>query len=205
MWRISEWINIVSVLLRPQPTVITLSFLKFLIKDVSLQLFISLMSLFFFFNKPNKYLQYKSIQFAFYFIFKNTWKCSRYIIPINESGFLCSIYIPVLLFFFRDFSYCCSSTVVSVFPPPLPPPHTHHHLSPSTSFGFVHGSFIHVPWWPFPLFPPLSLSLHPLVTVSLFFISMSLVLFCTYLFCLLGSTYRWGHVVFVFHHLAYFT
>ena len=25
------------------------------------------------------------------------------------------------------------------------------------------------------------------------------------LFCWLGSTYRWDHMVFVFHHLAYFT
>ena len=28
-------------------------------------------------------------------------------------------------------------------------------------FGFVHVSFIHAPWWTFPCFSPLSLSVHP--------------------------------------------
>ena len=50
------------------------------------------------------------------------------------------------------------------------------HLDP-TPFDFVHVSFIHIPWWPFPYFPPLSLSPSLLVTVSLFFISTSLVIF----------------------------
>ena len=61
------------------------------------------------------------------------------------------------------------------FPLPLYP-----HIPPSILplFGFIHGSFIHVPWWLFPFFPLLSPSPPPLVTVSLFFISMSLVIFC---------------------------
>ena len=50
----------------------------------------------------------------------------------------------------------------------------------SYPFGFVHGSFIHVPWWPFPSFPALSTTSSPLVTVSLFCISMSLVPFCLF-------------------------
>ena len=43
------------------------------------------------------------------------------------------------------------------FPPPLLPSPTHPHFPPSIlpHFGFVHGSFIHVLWWPFPFFPPL--------------------------------------------------
>ena len=64
---------------------------------------------------------------------------------------------------------------------PFSPHHTHHappSLFPTFKpipFGFVHMSFIHVPWWSFPYYP----SLHSfLVTVSLFLISMSLVIFC---------------------------
>ena len=39
--------------------------------------------------------------------------------------------------------------------------------------------------------------------VLYFHISGSILLAC--LFCCLGSTYRWDHMVFVFHQLAYFT
>ena len=46
-------------------------------------------------------------------------------------------------------------------------------FNPPPPLVLVHGSFI-----PFPFFPPLAPSPHPLVTVSLFFISMSVVLFC---------------------------
>ena len=63
----------------------------------------------------------------------------------------------------------------------------HPHLPPSVlpSFGFVHESFIHVPWWPFlPLLPLLSPPPppSPLVTVSLL-ISMSAVIFCLFVCC----------------------
>ena len=59
---------------------------------------------------------------------------------------------------------------------------------------------------PFPFFPPLSLTLlpsGPCQSVPRFHASAFLLLVC--LFCWLGSTYRWDHMVFVFHHLAYFT
>ena len=56
-------------------------------------------------------------------------------------------------FFYFLIFYCCSSTFVSISPhlPPLilPP------------FGFVHGSFIYVPWQQFPFFPPLSPTTFP--------------------------------------------
>ena len=62
-----------------------------------------------------------------------------------------------------------------------------------------------------PLLSPV-IHLPSLVTVCLFFISKSLVLFCSFFvllsrfhFCWLSSTYRWDHMVFVFHCLAYFT
>ena len=57
-----------------------------------------------------------------------------------------------------------------------------------------------------PFFPPLSSSLHPsghCQFVLYFHVSGSILLIC--LFCGLGSTYRWDHMVFVFHCLAYFT
>ena len=68
------------------------------------------------------------------------------------------------------------STVVSIFTLLHPPPNPSLPLTlETTSFGFVHASFIHVPWCLFPCYP----SHHStLVTVSLFFISMTLVIFC---------------------------
>ena len=85
-------------------------------------------------------------------------------------------------------------------PLPLPPIPT---LVP-TPFGFVHGSFIHVPWWPFLYFPPLSP--FPLPSgycqfVPYFNVSGSILLIC--LFCRLGSTYTRDYMVFVFHVLVF--
>ena len=88
-------------------------------------------------------------------------------------------------FFFKFIFYCCSITVVPIFPslvsPTLPTPISHIQSSPP--LFFVHGSFIHILWWPFPFPSPLPSGYSPLpsplVTVSLFFISMSLVLFCS--------------------------
>ena len=97
---------------------------------------------------------------------------------------------------------------LSTFSPNHSPP-PHWSLPPTldpTPFSFVHVSFIHVPWRPFPYFPPLSLS--PLPSgycqfVLYFKVSGCILLAC--LFCWLGSTYGWDQMVFVFHHLAYFT
>ena len=79
---------------------------------------------------------------------------------------------------------------------PHPPPFST--LNPP--FGFVHGYFIHVPWWPFPFFlllnniplyvnSTLSLSVHPLM--GIFVTSMSWLLWiiwkCRHLFEILIS------------------
>ena len=90
-------------------------------------------------------------------------------------------------------------------PWPLPHPSPPPTLDP-TPFGFVYVSFIHVPWWPFPYVPPLSFSPFPsgpCQFVLYFNVSSYILLAC--LFCWLCSTYRWDHMVFVFHSLTYFT
>ena len=74
--------------------------------------------------------------------------------------------------------YCCPSKVVSILPSPLPSappiPASHPWSYPLWLCPWV---LYICPLWPFfPYFPPLSLS--PLVTVSLFFISMTLVIVC---------------------------
>ena len=89
----------------------------------------------------------------------------------------------LICFFVLTVFYCCSITIVPVFPwlffhapptsPPLPQsiPHIVH----------AHESSIRVPLLvpspSFPYYPPFP---SPLVTVSLFFISTSLILFCSF-------------------------
>ena len=116
---------------------------------------------------------------------------------------------PSYYFYFSLFY--CSITVVSIFPsllsPALPTLHLPHSiLLPSCLYSWV--LYTCSLTWPFPFFPPLSSS--PLPSGPCQFdlyshVSGSILLTC--LFCWLGSTYRWDHMVFevfVFHHLAYF-
>ena len=113
--------------------------------------------------------------------------------------------LPFHLFshFLLLFNYSCPH-----YPPItlLHPIYPHLTLSVlSHSVVFVRGSFIHVPLSPFPFFPLLSPSNLPsghCQFVLYFHVSGSILLTC--LFCWLGSTYRWDHIVFVFYHLAYF-
>ena len=61
--------------------------------------------------------------------------------------------------------------------------------------------------WHFPFFELLTLSsLHSgdYQFVPYFHVFISIFLICFFV-CWLGSTYRWDHMVFVFHHLAYFS
>ena len=95
----------------------------------------------------------------------------------------------------------CFSIKLCQFCPLCPPP-THHTPTPTVNPHTVvhaHGSFIHVLWLvPSPSFhhhPPLLPASH-CQSVTRF---MPVVLFCS-----LGSSYRWDHIVFVFHWLAYF-
>ena len=89
-------------------------------------------------------------------------------------------FVFTVLVFFKSF-YC------SVIVVPIPPRHHSPLIYPPPTFHFQ--SYPHhrlCPWvlytcswtWPFPFFPHYSPLSSPLVTVSLFFISMSLILFC---------------------------
>ena len=96
-------------------------------------------------------------------------------------------------------NYCYSIRVVPIFPffPSLFSPSPTFTVSPHT-IVHVYGSFTHVLW----LVPPFSFHHYPspsspLDPVSLFHISMPLVLFCS-----LHSSYKWDHMVFVFHQLV---
>ena len=81
-------------------------------------------------------------------------------------------------FFSFLFLNCFSNAGVSIFP--YPPCSTHPHLPPSilSPFGFVHGSFIMFLDNLSPSFPRYSPPTSPMVTITLFFISVSLVIFC---------------------------
>ena len=114
--------------------------------------------------------------------------------------------LSVLYFFFLIIFYCCSNTVVSISPPPLPlysPP------SPTLNTTLLWLC----PWVPYTcslmtlsfLSPIISLSLHLGYCQFVLYFNISGYILLAFLFCWLGSTHRWDHMVFVFHHLAYFT
>ena len=94
-------------------------------------------------------------------------------------------------FFFFSFFYYCLSTVVSVFPPPLSPtpptPTSHPQLFPcwALSMGPLY-MFLDDPSLSFSCYLPTP---SPLVTVSLFFISMSLVIRMVYRMICRAITY----------------
>ena len=98
--------------------------------------------------------------------------------------------------FFLFFFNCCSSTVVSISCPSFPltldiltvPPRSYPPLA-----LFMCPLYMFLTTLPH---PPLSLPASPLVIVSLFFISMSLVIFCL-LVCCLDSSYRSDHMVII--------
>ena len=114
-------------------------------------------------------------------------------------------------FNFSFFNFLKLFIVVQVQMSPFPPHHSPHPSYPYfpplilTPFGFVYVYFIHVPDNPSP-FPPIIPSHLPsgyCQFVLNFNVSGYVLLAC--LSCWLSSTYRWDHMVFVFHHLAYFT
>ena len=86
------------------------------------------------------------------------------------------------MYFLLLFKYSCLNFFPTRHPthnPSLPPT-----LEP-TPFGIVRVSFIHVPIWPFPYFPPLSLFPLPLWLLSVCFLFQCLWLYFACLFVLL--------------------
>ena len=128
-----------------------------------------------------------------------------YISKMKFFGFYFFIYS--FMFFFLILFYHCSSILVFIFLPPLSPTPPHPTSHPQLyTFCLCHGYVIHVSWCSFLIFPPLSLSRFPSTYCQLvlyFNVSGSILLAC--LFCWLGFTYRWDHMVFVFHCLAHYT
>ena len=81
-----------------------------------------------------------------------------------------------LLFYLLLFSYSCPTFFPIAFPFPIPP-HSH---SQSPHCPCLWALYLCSFACPFPFFPLLPTPLSPLVTVSLFFISKSIVLFCSF-------------------------
>ena len=105
--------------------------------------------------------------------------------------------------------HCSSITIVTIFPhySPLPyPPPLPHSILPLPLCLCLCVLYTCSFTWPFPFFPLLCPSHLPCghCQFVLYFHAFGLILL-TCLFCWLGSTYRWDHMVFVFHCLAYFT
>lgn len=124
-----------------------------------------------------------------------------------------SCLFPIFSWVFYSFNYFLKYIVVQfqlscLFPHCSPLPFHSHSHSQSSCIVCVHESFIHVSLNASPFFPCYPPFHSPLVTVYLFFISKSLVQFCSVFICCccwLDSTYGWYHMVFVFYLLAYFT
>ena len=116
--------------------------------------------------------------------------------PLNA----CTMFLKNSLFLF---SYSCPHCSLIPLPCPAQPPFPHS----------VFPSPLSLSMGPLYMFLDLTLPLLSLVTPSpplwsLLVCSLFPCLwfyFASCLFCWLGSTYRWDHMVFVFHRLAYFT
>ena len=92
--------------------------------------------------------------------------------------------------------YCCSSTVVSIFLSPFPPatPTTTSHPQSEPPLALSMGPLYMFLDNPSPSFPHYPLSLSPLVSVSLFFTSVSLVLFCSFV-CFVDQVPLIGEII----------
>ena len=127
----------------------------------------------------------------------------HYVLYFNVSAHIFKLLGIYLLFTFIIFNYSCLHFPSITLPHPI-----HPHLPPSIlpHLGFVHGSYIHDPSWLFPFISPLLPTLLPCgyCQVNLYFNASGYTLLAS-LFCWLGFPYKWDHMVFVFHCLAYFT
>ena len=103
-------------------------------------------------------------------------------------------------FFFYFYFCCCSSTVVSIFTPPHPSSPTHPCLPPLNPLWLC--AYVLYTCSLLAVLSPIILLPPPLWLLSVCSLLQCLWLYFACLFVLLiGSTYRWDHMVFVFHHL----
>ena len=103
-----------------------------------------------------------------------------YYLSALHQDFCWVIWYFFFLFSFKLF-YCCSSTVVCIYLPPSPPSQPSPPPSPDSTSPWLCPCVLYIcSRKPFPPLPLVSLPTSPLVTVRLFFISMSLVTFCLF-------------------------
>ena len=117
----------------------------------------------------------------FYWVDFSKFELFLFIYSNISMSFLFFVFKTFDTLFFL-FSFLCNYSCAH-FPPLFLPPYPHLPHSILPPIVLVHGFFIPVPWWSFPLFALLFPS--HLVTVNLFFISMSLFFFFSHLFVLL--------------------
>ena len=116
-------------------------------------------------------------------MFMVTWYQSSIIETEPYGPQSLNIFCRVFYNFFCIF-YCCLVIVVPPFSPLLTPSHTPPLPQSIPPHCPCHESSIHIPWLaPFPSFHRYPLPPSPLVTVSLFIISKSWVLFCLLVCC----------------------
>ena len=102
---------------------------------------------------------------------------------INIANNFSQFVLPFFIFAFvlMLFKYSCLHFPDTTFPCSI---HPHLPTSILPPFGFVHGSVIRVPWWPFPFFPPLSPSyLPPGYYQFVLYFNVSGYILMAYLFC----------------------
>ena len=130
-------------------------------------------------------------------------RCCAYVVHIMfiiHSVLLLFSFFNVLLFMLLEFSPIFPPSAPSA--PPIPDFHSqspHHCLY----LWVFHICFLINPFTFFQTLPTSLLPSYSYQSVPWFYASGSILLIS--LFCSLHSSYKWDHMVFVFHQLAYFT
>ena len=153
-----------------------------------------------------------TLAMAYVSLLPNLFALQRTILALWSHG---ASYVLALCYSGLYHLFCpgCSSwiipsfnTVPLHFPPTIPPNPSHPNFPPLILplFVFVHVSFVDAPENS-SFFSPHYPLLCPFYLLSVLYFHVSGYILLAYVFYWLGSTYGWDHVVFVFHHLAYFT
>ena len=132
---------------------------------------------------------------------KIKWDISS--ISTERNNILSNLFFVTIFPFFIVVQVQLSPFSCHYFPPPHVPPLSTLNLTPLALFMSPLYTFLNLTLSLLsPIIPlPTSSSYHEFVL----HFNVSSYILLAYLFCWLGSTYRWEHIVFVFFHLAYFT